>query len=264
MKTDDIEARMRALEYFHSLRALPGAWLVVRVDGRSFTRLTKDRFEKPFDRGFHEAMMETGEALLEGLSGVYAYTESDEISVLLPRETSLFDREVEKLVSVSSGIASAQFSHVLGSPAHFDGRLWMAPAVSDVIDYFRWRQADAARCALNGWCYWSLIKAGATAAQATQELNGKTLGEKNELLFQHGVNFNEVPMWQRRGTGIRWETFEKPGLNPKTGEQTVATRRHIVRNQELPMNDGYREYLEETLAGDDAWSRRRPDPERPS
>ena len=78
------------------------------------------------------------------------------------------------------------------------------------------------------------------------------------------MNFNEVPMWQRRGTGMRWETFEKPGLNPKTGEQTPAIRRRIVRNEQLPMNDGYREFLEETLAAADDWSRRRPVPERPS
>jgi tRNA(His) guanylyltransferase len=29
-----------------------------------------------------------------------------------------------------------------------------------------------------------------------------TVGSKNELLFLRGINFNEVPLWQRRGTGI--------------------------------------------------------------
>jgi tRNA(His) 5'-end guanylyltransferase len=33
MNSDTFEARMRALEYFHSLRVLPGAWIVIRVDG---------------------------------------------------------------------------------------------------------------------------------------------------------------------------------------------------------------------------------------
>jgi tRNA(His) 5'-end guanylyltransferase len=40
MKPDEFEARMRALEYFHSLRLLPGVWTVLRLDGRGFTRLT--------------------------------------------------------------------------------------------------------------------------------------------------------------------------------------------------------------------------------
>ncbi|HEY3078581.1 MAG TPA: hypothetical protein VGM69_01610 [Chloroflexota bacterium] len=31
MRTSELEVRMRALEYFHGLRLLPGAWPVVRV-----------------------------------------------------------------------------------------------------------------------------------------------------------------------------------------------------------------------------------------
>jgi tRNA(His) 5'-end guanylyltransferase len=44
-----LEDRMREREYFHGLWLLPGAWAVVRVDGRNFTRFTAQRFEKPFD-----------------------------------------------------------------------------------------------------------------------------------------------------------------------------------------------------------------------
>ena len=84
MDSADFEARMRRLEYFHGVRTLPGAWVVIRVDGRSFTRLTAARFEKPFDPAFHELMVGTARALLEDLHGLYAYTESDEILDSLP------------------------------------------------------------------------------------------------------------------------------------------------------------------------------------
>ena len=40
MKADDLETQMRALEFYHSLRFLPGAWLVLRLDGRGFPRFT--------------------------------------------------------------------------------------------------------------------------------------------------------------------------------------------------------------------------------
>jgi tRNA(His) 5'-end guanylyltransferase len=50
---------MRALEVFHSLRLLPGAWVILRLDGRGFSRFTEARFEKPFDVRFHELMMQT-------------------------------------------------------------------------------------------------------------------------------------------------------------------------------------------------------------
>jgi hypothetical protein len=32
MNNDELEEHMRALEYFHSLRVLPGAWVVIRVE----------------------------------------------------------------------------------------------------------------------------------------------------------------------------------------------------------------------------------------
>src|SRR5689334_11800238 len=110
MKPDDFEQRLRALEYFHSLRLLPGAWAVVRVDGRGFSHFTEAHFEKPFDPAFHTLMVQTAKALLTELQGMYAYTESDEISVLFRPDWNLFDREVEKIVSISAGIASATFT----------------------------------------------------------------------------------------------------------------------------------------------------------
>ena len=248
MKPDDLEARMRALEYFHSLKVLPGAWTVIRVDGRSFTRLTQHAgFEKPFDVRFHDMMMQTAEALFLGLGGVYGYTESDEISLLLPRDTNLFDREVEKLVSVSAGIASASFSLALGKPAHFDSRIWVGPAWNDVLDYFCWRQADAGRCALNGWCHWTLIKEGASPATAHERLSGVGFNAKNELLFQRGINFNDVPLWQRRGTGLLWENYEKHAVDPRTSEPVAAQRRRVRRHEALPLDDDYRQFLDDLL-----------------
>ena len=54
------------------------------MDGRSFYRLAETGFEKPFDNRFHDHIVKTATALLEESHGLYAYTESDEISVLFP------------------------------------------------------------------------------------------------------------------------------------------------------------------------------------
>lgn len=121
---------------------------------------------------------------------------------------------MEKLVSIGAGIASATFTHRHGEVAHFDGRLWMGATDADVHDYFSWRQSDAARCALNGWAYWTLRKDGKTGSQATQALKGQSTAYKNELIFRSGTNFNDVPTWQRRGIGLWWETFERDGFDP--------------------------------------------------
>src|SRR5262245_17048860 len=162
MRPEAMKSRMQELEYFHSLRALPGAWIILRVDGRSFSRLTETRFDKPFDPRFHDLMVEVSTLLLTELHGVMVLTQSDEASVLLPLASNLFDREVEKLVSLSASVATAAFSVAHGQPACFDSRLWMGANSELVVDYFRWRQADAARSCLNGWAYWTLRKEGLT------------------------------------------------------------------------------------------------------
>jgi tRNA(His) 5'-end guanylyltransferase len=164
---------MRAGECFHNLRLLPAAWVVLRLDGHGFTAFTNRRFAKPFDETFHSHMIETARALLERFQGLYAYTESDEISVLLPRHWDRFDRELEKTLSLASGLVSAAFTRACSDLVQFDGRAWVG-AEEDVIDYFRWRQGDATRCTLNAWCYSTLRKSGRRVAEATTVLHGRS------------------------------------------------------------------------------------------
>ena len=247
MDNDTFEKQMRSLEYFHSLRLLPGAWTVVRLDGRSFSRFTESRFEKPFDPKFHELMVQTTKALLEELQGIYAYTESDEISLLFAPDWDFFDRSLEKIVSISASIASSTFTHAAQTLANFDSRVWLGANKTQVIDYFLWRQADATRCALNGWCYWTLRKAGKSVGEATSTLEKQSVAFKNELLFQQGINFNNLPTWQRRGVGLYWETYEKEGFNPIENKPVFTTRRRIKVDEELPIKEAYADFIRSFL-----------------
>ncbi|HCF30485.1 MAG TPA: tRNA 5'-guanylyltransferase [Cyanobacteria bacterium UBA11049] len=247
MDSDTFETKMRAMEYFHNLRLLPGAWVVIRIDGRGFSRFTESRFEKPFDLKFHELMVHTAKALLAELQGIYVYTESDEISVLCHPDWDFFDRSLEKIVSISASIASSTFTHACQAVVNFDSRVWLGVGKSQVIDYFRWRQADATRCALNGWCYWTLRKASYSVRQATAMLQGQSTAFKNELLFQHGINFNDLPTWQRRGVGLYWEEYQKEGYNPIQKQAVFTTRHRIKVDEELPMKDAYGEFIERLL-----------------
>jgi tRNA(His) 5'-end guanylyltransferase len=113
MKFDDLDAKMRQFEMADDAHVIPGLPLIVRLDGRGFTRLTKEthRFEAPFDERFRDHMVATAAHLMEGgFRFVYAYTQSDEISLLFHSEADAFDRKVRKLLSVLAGEASACFS----------------------------------------------------------------------------------------------------------------------------------------------------------
>lgn len=249
MKFDEIDTKMRVFETAHDHCVLPGIFIVARLDGRSFTRLTKDvhAFEAPFDVRFRDMMIATTQHLMEdvGVRIVYGYTMSDEISLLLHRDDHSFGRKLRKLDSVLAGEASAKFTLLLGDLAVFDCRISQLPSVDLVVDYFRWRQEDAHRNALNAHCYWKLRAQGLSAKQATSQIEGKSIAEKNELLFQSGMNFNDLPAWQKRGIGILWQDYEKAGQDPRTGEITTATRRRLEVLVDLPLGDEYTKLIAE-------------------
>ena len=113
MKFDDLDKRMRVFETAHDHCVLPGLFIVARLDGRGFTRLTKDvhTFEAPFDKRFRDHMVATASHLMDcGFNLIYGYTESDEISLLFHPVDHSFSRKTRKLISVIAGEASAKFS----------------------------------------------------------------------------------------------------------------------------------------------------------
>jgi len=250
MKFDDLDTKMRVFETAADMCVLPGLCMVARIDGRSFTRLTKEthHFEAPYDLRFRDYMVATVEHLMQcGFRVIYGYTQSDEISLLFHRDEAAFERKMRKYNSILAGEASAKFSLLLGDLAAFDCRISQLPTEDLVVDYFRWRNEDAHRNALNAHCYWMLRKQGQTVDQATNAMLRLSVAAKNELLFQNGVNFNDLPNWQKRGIGLYWETYEKPGLNPITNETVMTERRRIHVDFDLPMKDAYDELIRRLL-----------------
>lgn len=242
MNFDDFDKKMRVYEQSIDQSVLSDMFLVARLDGRSFSRLTKEicSFEAPFDERFRDMMVNTVKALMDcGFRVVYGFTESDEISLLFHKEENTFGRKVRKFNSILAGIASATFSMQLGQVAALDCRIVPLPSIERVQDYFLWRQEDAHRNALSAHCYWMLRKEGMDADRATAELEGKSVSYKNELLFSRGINFDKLPSWQKRGVGVYWADVEKTGFNPKTQSEEKTIRRKLQVNYELPLGESY-------------------------
>ena len=78
---------------------------------------------------------------------------------------------------------------------------------------------------------------------------GKSLTYKNELLFQHGINYNDLPAWQKRGIGMYYKTYCKKGFNPVSGESTQTFRRGIFTDFELPLGREYAKMIIDIIKG---------------
>ena len=230
---------------------LEGIYVVARLDGHGFTRLTKQEMnlEKPFDERFRDAMIATMRHLMDcGFRMMYGYTQSDEISLLLHPLDDTFGRKERKLLSILAAEASVVFSMHMGRPAVFDCRLVPLPTIDRVVDYFRWRQEDAHRNSLNSHCYWALRKDGLTAAVAQKRMAGISNGEKNELLFERGINYNDLPLWQKRGVGVYFLDEERRGFNPKTKEETICVRRVLHLEEVLPIGEEYSRMIKDIVS----------------
>ncbi|HEY8937431.1 MAG TPA: tRNA(His) guanylyltransferase Thg1 family protein [Cyclobacteriaceae bacterium] len=250
MKFEMLDKKMRAFEENLNQFVLPEVYIVARLDGRGFTRLTKELLllEKPFDETFRDAMIETVSHLMNcGFKITYGYYQSDEISILFDKNENGFARKIRKLLSILSGEASAKFTSQMGAMGVFDCRIIPLPTEELVVDYFRWRSEDASRNALNAWCYWTLRKNGASVAEATKKLEGKSVAYKNQFLFENDINYNDLPAWQKRGIGFRYETVETSAVNPKTENIVSTSRKKLNVEMTLPLHVEYESMIKEIL-----------------
>lgn len=183
-------------------RRLP---VIIRVDGAAFHTLTRG-FDKPYDVGFAKSMSYTAMILCKKIQGAkLAYVQSDEISVLLTdyeevTTEAAFDNRLNKLLSISAGIASVTFNNTLlchkpisskwEQDSIFDSRAFNIPE-NDVCNYFVWRQKDAERNSLQ-----ALAQAN-FSHKSLQGLNSSALQEK--LFTEKGINYNDIDPYQKRG-----------------------------------------------------------------
>src|SRR6266508_2649828 len=99
MKFDELDEKMRVYETALDHCVLPEMLTVARIDGRGFTRLTREvhQIKTTFDELFSVMMVSTTEHLMNcGFRVVYFYTKSDEISLLFHRQEDAFGRKMRK------------------------------------------------------------------------------------------------------------------------------------------------------------------------
>ncbi|MFB9714270.1 tRNA(His) guanylyltransferase Thg1 family protein [Arthrobacter methylotrophus] len=201
-RRDQSTVFMKALELQYRTFLPEKSYAVIRVDGKGFSKYTR-RLQRPFDPKFTRDMQCTAQYLCENIDGaVFAYTQSDEISVVISdlgnaNTQAWFGGQVQKIVSTSAALATAKFNRLRPEEdalALFDGRTHHLDGVEGVLEYVRWRQADAMKNSV-----------GMLAAHhfSHRTLTGVPVRERKAMLADKGIYWDGLDQAVKQGTLVR-------------------------------------------------------------
>lgn len=193
-------------------KIMPLLPICARLDGKGFSKFTRG-MERPYDQRLRAVMKYVTTKLVEKASALVGYTQSDEISLIFYSDSLdkqlFFDRKIQKMVSVLTAMATFCFQEGLkkfmpeyyGKEAFFDCRVWAVPNKMEAVNSLVWRELDATKNSISmaAMCYYS-----------HKQLMNKNSSEKQEMLFQKGINWNVYPTEFKRGTYIMRQKREIP------------------------------------------------------
>jgi tRNA(His) 5'-end guanylyltransferase len=223
---DPLGERMKGQYESRSQSYLPRrTYSIIRLDGKAFHTYTCN-LNKPFDDDLIQDMDLAVLQILPEIQGAqFAYIQSDEISILLTdfdseNTDAWFDGNVQKITSVSASLMTAYFNrerclrhgngHSAFQPtadlevlesmplATFDSRVFTIPDRIEVMNYFIWRNNDAAR---------NSISMVAQSFYTHKELHGKSSAMKQEMIFNKGVNWNDYDKSLKNGRLVVREKY---------------------------------------------------------
>ena len=160
MSADSLGDRMKLYESQEtSRRFMPTLPIYARIDGRGFSRFTRN-MERPYDLRMYQTMEHATKALVHQTHATIGYIQSDEISLgWIPSEhgSAWFDG---KTSNVLAGLATAAFidgmfryfddaNSRLAKLPHFDARVISMPNESEMANMFVWRNLDATKNAIS-------------------------------------------------------------------------------------------------------------------
>ena len=205
---------MKDYEIYSTMKVPKNSNIIIRLDGRKFHSLSKAlNLVKPYDENFYKIIENVCLDIFNQFAPKFIYAFSDEISILL--DEIPFSGRVEKINSVFA----------------FDSRIIPIDDAS-ISDYFKWRQDECWRNCINGYGIWALKKEY-DKEEANEKIKGLKSNEIHDMLFEKGINLNDVDTWKKRGIGVYKKSWEIEGFNPKKQEKTVSTRSEVFADYEL-------------------------------
>lgn len=222
MKFDSLEDKCQYYRSLTDYKILPNSNILVMLDGKNFSKLIKNNFDKPFDDEFVEMMNNTAKFLCNNVQGVkFAYVQSDEISLLItdydtPETDTMFGGRLCKIQSILASLATSEFNRqfiinklskgalidrniILNTVenmklAQFDCKCWTVPNQNDAYAWFLYRQID---------CIRNSKQQAAQTYLSHKELVGKDTDKQIELLKEkEGIDWYNYPDKYRFGRFI--------------------------------------------------------------
>jgi len=211
------------------IKMLPLIPVIARLDGKGFSKFTKG-LKRPYDERLSNLMIETTKYLVKETNANCGYTQSDEITLMWYSDSHeskiYFDGRLFKMISDLASMASVFFNSKLAEYLpekkdklpRFDCRVFNVPSVEEAVNVFYWREKDATK---------NSITMAASEFYSHNFLMGKNGSEKQELLFQKGINWSEDYCTHfKRGTYIQRKI--KTGILSKE-EQYLLPENHNAR-----------------------------------
>lgn len=145
MQNDGLGDRMKAYEGIEANRLLiPNLPIICRLDAKAFHTWTRS-CARPFDFKLQELFDRTAQFLVEKTNAVVAYTQSDEITLILwnynkPESEVMFNGRTQKLTSVLASMTTAYFNSIVPEYfdekplAFFDCRVFNVPTLEEAVN----------------------------------------------------------------------------------------------------------------------------------
>lgn len=211
-----------------------GKICIIRVDGRAFHTYTRPFTKRnPNDplgprTAFHSsivgAMKHAMEALIDEFNPIMAYTQSDEITLLIGQDNVPFGGKCHKLNSIAASVATAAFNEYINfkapretipdsrypSRALFDARSYEA-SYEEAAATVLWRHLD---------CIKNSISTLARAYFTPKRLEGLRSEDRKRLLKEHrNVSWDDLPY------GLKYGFFAHRAIKQFTLDELLAERK---------------------------------------
>ena len=227
---NELASRQKKYEDKYNIVIQGNSPFLIRLDGKGFSKQIKRwKCEKPFDKYFHEAMIDATEYLMKEIAEIkLAWTGSDEITLLFDSKSKWYNNRINKLLSLTAAYASIKFNQSMVSnlitavndyPAVFDSRIIAPPNITECLNNFIYRQRDCIRNSISMWFGHFYSHKQAMAKNSDQKI--KQLKEEKNFDW-----YVDAPNYTKYGTLFYYKKVTKKLLDNTEYIRNVLNKSH--------------------------------------